>query len=96
MLLYNRFAGRAALSETFYPDRIVVGAEDVRAFNLLSDVLSRPLPQKWSRGRGLRASVCLPASAELIKRQQRLLAMKISFYRSLPAWQRRWGPILRR
>ena len=79
----------AALHDTFYPDRIVVGANDMRALNLLRQMYAPILEQTFTppqavprpEGYGLPALVTTsPTSAELIKYSANaFLAMKISF-----------------
>jgi UDPglucose 6-dehydrogenase len=79
----------AALHDTFYPDRIVVGAEDMQGANLLRQMYSPILeqtftaPQSVPRPEGYRLPALVttsPTSAELIKyTANAYLAMKISF-----------------
>lgn len=79
----------AALHDTFYPDRIVVGADDVRAVNRLRQMYSPILEQTFiplravPRLDGYELPVFMstnPASAELIKyAANSFLAVKISF-----------------
>ena len=79
----------AALHDTFYPDRIVVGAESVQALNLLRQMYAPILEQTFTpphavprpEGYTLPALVTTsPTSAELIKyTANAFLAMKISF-----------------
>lgn len=79
----------AALHDTFYPDRIVVGANDVQAVNALRQMYGAVLEQTFTppravprpQGYGLPVFVTTaPASAELIKyAANSFLAMKISF-----------------
>jgi UDPglucose 6-dehydrogenase len=79
----------AALHDTFYPDRIVVGAEDMRALNLLRQMYAPILEQTFTpppavprpEGYSLPALVTTsPTSAELIKyTANAFLATKISF-----------------
>jgi UDPglucose 6-dehydrogenase len=79
----------AALHDTFYPDRIVVGATDMRALNLVRQMYAPILEQTFTppqavprpEGYGLPALVTTsPTSAELIKyTANAFLATKISF-----------------
>ena len=79
----------AALHDTLYPDRIVVGADDVQALNLLRQMYAPILEQTFTppqevprpEGYNLPALVTTsPTSAELIKyTANAFLAMKISF-----------------
>ncbi len=79
----------AALHDTFYPDRIVVGTEDIGALNLLRQMYAPILEQTFTpplavprpEGFNLPALVSTsPTSAELIKyTANAFLAMKISF-----------------
>jgi len=79
----------AALHDTFYPDRIVVGAEEVQAMNLLRQMYAPiieqtfPPPQAVPRPEGYQLPALVttsPTSAELIKyTANAFLAMKISF-----------------
>lgn len=78
-----------ALNDTLYPDRIVVGADDVRAINVLRQMYAPILEQTFTppkvvprpEGYELPAFVTASAtSAELIKyASNAFLAMKISF-----------------
>lgn len=79
----------AALHDTFYPDRIVIGADEVWAANILRQMYSPILEQTFMPPRavprpesyGLPSFVTTsPTSAELIKyAANSFLAMKISF-----------------
>lgn len=79
----------SALSDTFYPERIVVGAEDVRFANILRQMYAPLLEQTFippkvvprPKGYGLPVFVNVnPASAELLKyAANAFLAIKISF-----------------
>ncbi len=79
----------AALNDTFYPDRIVVGTEDVAALNLIRQMYAPILEQTFTppqavpraEGYSLPALVTTsPTSAELIKyTANAFLATKISF-----------------
>ncbi len=79
----------SALHDTFYPDRIVVGASDLRAVNLLRQMYSPILEQTFTppaavpRPEGCSLPVLLtttPTSAELIKyAANSFLATKVSF-----------------
>jgi len=78
-----------ALFDTFYPDRIVIGARDVRAINILREMYGPILEQTFvparflPRPEGFMLPVLVttsPISAELIKyAANTFLAMKISF-----------------
>ena len=79
----------AALNDTLYPDRIVVGTEDVRALNLLRQMYASILEQTFTppaavpRPEGYRLPALVttsPTSAELIKyAANAFLATKISY-----------------
>ncbi len=79
----------AALHDTFYPDRIVVGVENVQALNLLRQMYAPILEQTFApppavpRPEGITLPALVttsPTSAELIKyTANAFLAMKISF-----------------
>ncbi|PKO17665.1 MAG: UDP-glucose 6-dehydrogenase [Chloroflexi bacterium HGW-Chloroflexi-10] len=85
----------SALADTFYPDRIVVGASDARAIDVLTN-LYRPLlnqdfaaPDCLPRPEGMGAVpvvTCDLASAELIKyAANSFLALKISYINEIAA-----------
>lgn len=79
----------AALSDTFYPDRIVIGIKDGAAFNILRDMYAPILEQTFtppeflSRPDGFTRPILVtttPVNAELIKyAANAFLAMKISY-----------------
>jgi len=85
----------SALHDTFYPDRIVIGAEDMRAFNLVRQMYAPILeqtfnpPQEVPRPEGFSLPALLhtsATSAELIKyTANSFLAMKISFINEVAA-----------
>ena len=90
-----------ALNDTLYPDRIVVGADDVRAINLLRQMYAPILEQTFTPpkviprpdGFELPAFVTTSAtSAELIKYSANaFLAMKISFINEIAGLAERVG-----
>ncbi len=79
----------AALNDTFYPDRIVVGAKDVRSINLIRQMYSPVLEQTFTPPKAVPRPdnyafpafiTTTPTSAELIKyAANAFLATKISF-----------------
>jgi len=85
----------AALNDTFYPDRVVVGTEDVRALNLLRQLYAPILEQTFTppaalpRPEGYRLPALVttsPTSAELTKyAANAFLATKISFINEISA-----------
>lgn len=91
----------AALHDTFFPDRIVVGADDVRAVNVLRQLYSPILEQTFvplrsvPRPEGFKLPVFVstsPASAELIKyAANSFLAMKISYINEFAGLAERVG-----
>jgi UDPglucose 6-dehydrogenase len=95
----------AALHDTFYPDRIVVGAEDVGAANLVRQMYAPILEQSFTppkaaprpEGYALPALVTTsPTSAELIKyAANAFLAMKISFINEFAVLSDRVGADIR-
>lgn len=90
-----------ALHDTFYPDRIVVGADDVRAFNVLRQLYSPVLQQKFIPPRAVPRPqeyelpvfiTTNPPSAELIKyAANSFLAMKVSFINEFAGLAERVG-----
>ena len=95
----------AALHDTFYPDRIVVGAEEVDAVNILRQMYAPILEQNFTPPRSvprpegyyLPAFVTTsPTSAELIKyAANSFLAMKISFVNEFSGIAERVGADIR-
>jgi UDPglucose 6-dehydrogenase len=95
----------AALHDTFYPDRIVVGANDVRALNAVRQMYGAILEQTFTpprvlpRPTGNELPVLVttsPASAELIKyAANSYLAMKISFANEFAGLAERVGADIR-
>ncbi len=95
----------AALSDTFYPDRIVVGANDVRSINLLRQMYAPILEQNFTppravpRPEGYRLPALVstsPTSAELIKyAANAFLATKISFINEIAGIAERVGADIR-
>lgn len=79
----------AAIQDMLYPDRIVVGADDIHAVNVMRELYTPILEQCFNRPASLEALadypqpallVTSPGSAELIKyASNAYLAMKISF-----------------
>lgn len=90
-----------ALNDTFYPDRIVVGADDVSAYNTLRQLYAPILEQTFTppqsvprpQGQELPAFVTTSTtSAELIKyAANSFLAMKISFINEFAGLAERVG-----
>ena len=90
-----------ALNDTLYPDRIVVGADDVRAINVLRQMYAPILEQTFTPPKAVPRPVGfeLPAfvttsatSAELIKyAANAFLAMKISFINEFAGLAERAG-----
>ena len=91
----------AALKDTFYPDRIVVGAQDIKAFNVLRQMYApileqtfvppreAPRPQDYELPAFVTTSA---ASGELIKyAANTFLAMKISFINEFAGLAERVG-----
>lgn len=95
----------AALHDTFYPDRIVVGASDLQAVNLLRQIYAPILeqtfipPRSVPRPAGCQLPALLttsPTSAELIKyASNAFLAVKISFANEFAAVAERVGADIR-
>ncbi len=91
----------SALHDTFYPDRIVIGADDMRAFNLIRQMYSPILeqtfvpPQAIPRPEGFNLPALLTTSAtsaELIKyTANSFLAMKISFINEIASLAEKVG-----
>lgn len=91
----------AALHDTFYPDRIVIGADDIPALNLLRQMYAPILEQTFTppkavprpEGYSLPALVTTsPTSAELIKyAANAFLATKISFINEFAALAEKVG-----
>lgn len=95
----------AALHDTFYPDRIVVGADDVSAANLVRQMYAPILEQNFTppkavprpEGYSMPALVTTsPTSAELIKyAANAFLAMKISYINEFALLAERVGADIR-
>ncbi len=95
----------AALHDTFYPDRIVIGADELQAVNVLRQMYAPILEQTFTPPRlvprpesyGMPAFVTTaPTSAELIKyASNAFLAMKISFINEFSGIAERVGADIR-
>lgn len=90
-----------ALHDTFYPDRIVIGADDLYAVNLLRQMYAPILEQSFSPPRSIKRPegytlpvliTTSPTSAELIKyASNAFLATKVSFINEFSGLAERVG-----